>query len=75
MILLKVLYWFFNHELKFQDSLCNGCHDLTILCLNISNIAIITVTNFDCRCIIYKISRSEANNFLKISFLENHGYI
>ena len=28
-------YWFFNHEFKFQDSVCNGCHDLTILkCVN-----------------------------------------
>ena len=36
-------YWFFKQWFKFQDSVCNGCHDLTILCLNISNIAIITV--------------------------------
>ena len=36
-------FWFCNPGFKFQDSVCNGCHDLTILCLNISNIAIITV--------------------------------
>ena len=35
--------WFFNCEFKFQDSLCSVRHDLTILCLNISDIAIITV--------------------------------
>ena len=29
-------YWSFNHGVKFQDSVCNGCHDLTIFCLNIS---------------------------------------
>ena len=40
-------YWFFNHGFKFQDSLCNGCHDLTMLCLNISDITIITVKNVD----------------------------
>ena len=33
---------FFNHGFKFQDSVCNGCHDLTMLCLNLSDIAIIT---------------------------------
>ena len=38
-------YWFFNHGSKFQDSIWNGCHDLTMLCLNISDIAIITVKN------------------------------
>ena len=33
----------FNHAFKFEDSLCNGCHDLTILCFNVSDIVIITV--------------------------------
>ena len=54
-------YWFFDHGVKFQDYLCNGCHDLSILYLNISNIAIITVKNIDYR-IMYNISKSEATN-------------
>ena len=33
----------FNHGSKFQYLVCNGCHYLSILCLNTSNIAIITV--------------------------------
>ena len=40
-------YWYFNHGFKFHNSVCNGCHDLTMLCLNISNIAIITVKGVD----------------------------
>ena len=24
-------YWFFNHGFKFQDYVCNGYHDLTML--------------------------------------------
>ena len=39
-------YFFFNYGFKFQDSVCNGCHDLTILCPNISDITSITVKNF-----------------------------
>ena len=54
-------YWFFGHGVKFQDYLCNGCHDLSMLYLNISNIAIITVKNIDYR-IMYNISKSEATN-------------
>ena len=50
-------YWFFNHRFKFQDSVCNSCHDLTILSVNIRNNTIITVKN---RCIIHSISKSEA---------------
>ena len=68
-------YWFFNHRFKFQYSACNGCHDLTMLSINISDIAIITVKNVDYRCIIYKTSKSEAINLLNNSVLENRGYI
>ena len=58
-------YWFFYHGLKFQDSVCNGFHDLIILCLNISDILIITVKNVDYLCIIHNISKSEASNLLE----------
>ena len=68
-------YCFFNHGFKFQDSVSNGCHDLTILCLNISNVAIVTVKNVDYRCIIHNISKSEAINSLQNSVLGNWGYI
>ena len=34
-------YWFFNHGIKFQDYVCNGCHDLTMLSVNTSDIAVI----------------------------------
>ena len=68
-------YWLFNHGFEFQDSVCNSCHDLTILCLNIIDITIITVTNVDYRCIIHNISKSEAIDLLENSFLEDRGYI
>ena len=28
-------YWLFNHGLRFQDYVCNGCHDLIMLILAI----------------------------------------
>ena len=68
-------YWFFNHGCKFKDSVYNGCHDLTMLCLSISDITIITVKNVDYHCIIYNISKSEAINLLESTVLENRGYI
>ena len=68
-------YWFFNDGFKFQDSVCNGSHDLTILCLNLSDIAIITVKNVYYCCIIHDINKSEAINLLENSMLEDHGYI
>ena len=60
--------------LKFQDSVCNGCHDLTKLSVNISNITIIFLTNVNYHC-IHNISKSEAINLLKNCVLEGCGYI
>ena len=68
-------YWCFNHGFKFQDTKSNGCHDLMILGLNISNIAITTVKNVDCRCVIHDISKSEAVDLLKSFALDDRKYI
>ena len=66
----------FNHGFKFQDYVCNGCHDLTwlMLSVNIIDIAIITVKNVDYCSIIHIINKSKAINLLKNSVPENRGY-
>ena len=68
-------YGFFNHGFKFQYHQCTGCHNFSILCLNISDVAIITIKNVDYRFIIYSTRKSEAINLLKNSVLEDRGYI
>ena len=68
-------YWFFNHGFKFQDYVNNGCHDFSMLIVNISDIAIVTVKKVDYRCIIHNISKSKASNLLKNSVLHDRGYI
>ena len=68
-------YWVFNHGFKYQDSVCNGCHDLLIQCVNINDIAILTVEGVDYHCIIHDISKSDAINLLKNSVLDDRGYI
>ena len=67
--------WFFNRIFKLQDHVCNDCHDLTIFCLNRSNIAIITVKNVDYCCIMYIINKSEAINLLENYVLDDRGYL
>ena len=66
---------FFNHGFKFQGYVCNGCHDLTILSVNISDITVITVKDADFRCVIHNISKSDAINLLENSVLEDLGYL
>ena len=53
-------YWFFNHGFKYEDSVCNTCHDFLIQWADISNIAIVTVKVAGNCYIIYSISKSNA---------------
>ena len=68
-------YCFFNRVFKFQDSVWNGCHDLTMLCRNIIDTAIITVKNVDYCCIFYDISKFKAVNLLENSVFDDRGHI
>ena len=37
-------YWYFlNKGFKFQPNVCNGCHDLLIMPMNLSDIAILNI--------------------------------
>ena len=66
-------YWFVSHGVKFHDSVCNGCYAFTMVNVNISNIAIITIKNVNYCCIIQNTSKSKAVNLLENSVLENCG--
>ena len=68
-------YLFFIHGSKLRDSVCNGCHDLTMLFFNRSDVAIITVKDVYYCCLIHKISKSNAIQLLESSMLDNFRYI
>ena len=66
-------YCYFNHGLRFQDSVCNGCYDSIIVCLNLSDIAIITVKKVDYCSIINNIIKSGEMMLLRNSVLDDRG--
>ena len=68
-------HWLFNHGFKFLYYACNDCHNLTMLSVNISDIAIITMKNVGYGCVIHNISKYEAINLQKNYFLEDREYI
>ena len=40
-------YWYFlNNHFKFQPNVCSGCHNLLIMSMNLSDIAIIKHQRF-----------------------------
>ena len=67
-------YWFSNHDSKLQNCAYNGCHDLTILCLNIGNIAI-TLFLIIFVFLWHDINKSEAIHLLENSVLDDCRYI
>ena len=59
-------YWYFlNYSFKFQTNVCNRCHDLLIMFVNLSDIAILNIKGSDYCCIISLISKNEAINLLQ----------
>ena len=59
-------YWYsLNKEFKFQTYVCNRCHDLLMMSLNLIDIVILNIKNANYRCIINGISKCEAVNLLK----------
>ena len=61
---------------KFQSHVCNRCHDLLMMFMKISNIAILTIKNTDYQCIINAINKNEAIKSLQnIDLTENYGIL
>ena len=60
-------YWhFLNKCFKFQPNVSNRCHDLLMMSMNLSDIAILNIKGSDYRCIISGISKIET-----ISLMQN----
>ena len=59
-------YWYFlNYSFKSQPNVYVRCHDLLMMSINLSDIAILNIKRSDYRCIISLISKSEAINLMQ----------
>ena len=60
-------YWYFlNKGFKFQPNVCDRRHDLLMMSVSLSDIAMLNITGADYHCIISEISKNEA-----ISLMQN----
>ena len=64
-------YCFFNRWFKYQFFVCNGCHDLLMPFVNISDIAIVVVKGFDYHCLVHDINKYEGIRLLENSVLDD----
>ena len=59
-------YWYFlNYSFRFQPNVCNRCHDLLIMSVNLNDIAILNIKGSDNCCIISLISKNETINLMQ----------
>ena len=56
-------YWcYLDKEFKLESYVFNGCYDVLMMSVNLSNIAILNIKGADYCCIINEISKSDAIN-------------
>ena len=59
-------YWYFlNYSFKFQPNVCNRSHDLLMMSVTLSDIAILNIKGSDFLCIINLISKKEVIHLLQ----------
>ena len=53
-------YWFFTHVgFKFEENVCNKCHDLLTMASSLKNIAILSAKGATFRCILMGFTKNE----------------
>ena len=57
-------YWYFFIG-KFQPAVCNGCHNVLMMPMNLNNITILIIHGVNYLCIISGITEIEFVNLLK----------
>ena len=62
--------YFLRKGFKFQPYVCNRCHDLLMMSINLSNISILKIKSADYCCIITGISKSTTIKLLQNIYLD-----
>ena len=56
---------FLNKGFKIQSNVCNRCHDLLMMSMKLSEVAILNIKSAGYCCIINGISKDEATNLMQ----------
>ena len=58
-------WYFLNLSFKFQPNVCNRFHNLLMMSINLSDIAILNINGPDYHCIISLISKNKAIDLME----------
>ena len=65
---------FLNYSFNFQANLCERCHGLLLISMNLSDIAVLNVKGSDYDCIISLIGKNEVKNSQNADFIKTVEY-
>ena len=69
-------FWFFKDVgFKFEEHVCNGCHDLLTMVYSLKNIAILTAKGATFRCFMMSVSKNEGLKRLNNSVTYDGGVL
>ena len=69
-------YWFFKDiGFKFEEHICNGCHDLLTMAYSLKNIVTLSAKGTTFRCLLMGISKNEALKKLNNSVTYDRGVL
>ena len=69
-------YWFCKDVgFKFEEHVCNKCHDLLMMAYSLKNIAILSAKGATFRCLLMGISKNEALKKLNNSVTYDRGVL
>ena len=69
-------YWFFKDiEFKFEEHVCNKCHDLLMIAYSLKDIAKLNAKENTFRCILMGISKNEGLKRLNNSVTYDKGVL
>ena len=69
-------YWFFKEiGFKFEEHVCNKCHDLLAIAYSLKDIAILNAKGNTYRCILMGISKNEGLKRLNNSMTYDRGVL
>ena len=72
-------YWYFkNIGYKYEQHVCNGCHDLSMMIYDLNDFMILGddfINGVDYRCYVFNMSKNDAIKLLNNSVLDNKGVL
>ena len=69
-------YWYFKDiDYEYEQYVCNGCHDLSMMIYDLDDFMILNIKGVDYRCFVFNMSKNDAIKLLNNSALDNKGIL